>query len=169
MNDALRKSAGSTWERYKNKEGIKNFFQQAANSSMTPQQQALIMAMGIWEDGAKKLIGEKSLTNVTEDKHGQRAVGLMNWIPKSSGDTDTSYGSTLAEQLSYIQQSYFSDNPEHDRGRVNSGNLNSYRAALETLTGHQLSGNAGDPIGPIINKDLVECSGHYVGGALVPE
>lgn len=169
MNDALRKSAGSTWESYKNKEGITNFFQQAANSTMTPQQQALIMAMGIWEDGAKKLIGEKSLTNVTKDKNGQRAVGLMNWIPNSSGSTDTSYGSTLAEQLSYIQKSYFSDNPEHDRGRVNSSNLGSYRSALETLTGHQLSGNAGDPIGPIINKDLIEGSGHYVGGALVPE
>lgn len=169
MNDSLRSAAGSTWEKYKNKEGISNFFQQAANSSMTPQQQALIMAMGIWEDGARKLIGEKSLTKVTKDKNGQRAVGLMNWIPNSDGDTDTSFGSTLAEQLSYIQKGYFSENPEHDRGKVNGSNLNSYRNALETLAGHSLVGQAGDPIGPIINQDLVEGSGHYVGGALVPE
>jgi phage-related protein len=157
-----------TWDKYKDKEGIREYFTAAQQAGMSPAQQALIMATGIWEDNAKKLTGQKSLTKVTTDHNGQRAVGIMNWIPKSGGAESTEYGSTLAEQLNYISQAYFSQEPSRSRGRI-SNNLSGYANALKTLAGHEATGKVGDPIGPIIDRDLIEGSVHYVGGALVPE
>lgn len=157
-----------TWDKYKDKEGIREYFTAAQQAGMSPAQQALIMATGIWEDNAKKLTGQKSLTKVTTDHNGQRAVGIMNWIPKSGGTESTEYGSTLSEQLNYISQAYFSQEPSRSRGRI-SNNLSGYANALKTLAGHEATGNVGDPIGPIIDRDLIEGSVHYVGGALVPE
>lgn len=157
-----------TWDKYKDKEGIREYFTAAQQAGMSPAQQALIMATGIWEDNAKKLTGQKSLTKVTSDHNGQRAVGIMNWIPKSGGTESTEYGSTLAEQLNYISQAYFSQEPSRSRGRI-SNNLSGYANALKTLAGHEATGKVGDPIGPIIDRDLIEGSVHYVGGALVPE
>ena len=170
MNDVLRQYAGTTWNSYKNQEGIREYFEAAAQSGMTPTQRAMIMATGIWEDNAKKLTGKKDLTRITYDKNGQAAVGIMNWIPKSNtGGRDTSYGTTMAEQLSYIYNCYFAPNPTYSRGRIYESNLTGYRDALTTLAGHTPVGKAGDPIGPIMESDLVEGGVHYVGTALVPE
>ena len=47
-------------------------------------QTAMIATIGIFEDSAKKLTGEKSLTKVTQDYNGQYAFGLMNWIPSDA-------------------------------------------------------------------------------------
>lgn len=158
----------NTWNSYKDKDGIRNYFTAAQQAGMSPAQQALIMATGIWEDNAKKLTGQKSLTHVTVDKNGQRAVGIMNWIPKSSGSESTEYGSTLAEQLNYISQAYFGAEPTRRQGRITQ-NVTGYSNALAQLAGHAVQGKQGDPIGPIIDRDLIEGSGHYVGGSLVPE
>jgi hypothetical protein len=156
-----------TWKHYKDKQGINEYFAAARQAGMSPAQQALIMATGIWEDNAKKLTGQKSLTHVTQDVNGQRAFGIMNWIPKGGGTEAYEYGKTLSEQLNYISQAYFGANPTRRQGRITS-NISGYSNALAKLAGHPIVGKEGDPIGPIIDRDLIEGSGHYVGGALVP-
>ena len=132
----------------------------------------MIAAIGIHEDSAKKLTGEKSLTTVTQDVNGQTAFGIMNWIPDPQnqyvGATETKYGVTLAEQLPIMRQMYFDENPTHDRARIIDSNFNQYQEALSTVLGHSLLLSPGDPWGPVAEVDLPESMGHYVANALVP-
>lgn len=139
---------------------------------MTGAQEAMIAAIGIHEDSAKKLVGEKSITRVTQDYNGQTAFGIMNWIPDAAnryvGAEETKYGTTLAEQLPYVRQMYFDENPTHDRARVISANYDMYSPALQRILGHPSSVKPGEAWGPVAEADIAEAMAHYVANALVP-
>lgn len=158
----------SSWNAYKDKDGVREFIDYGFDAGMSPAGIATIMSTGIFEDSGKKIFGaSKSLTDVTYDYNGQQAVGIMNWA-----DIDVSkYGTTVPDQLNYIQRAYFSNTPEHERGKA----VDPYRAgyswgpAYEKLLGVKPSMAIGDPIGPRLNTDLIEGSSYFFGGALVPE
>lgn len=157
----------SAWDSYKDKDGVKEFINYAFQAGMSPAAVATMMSTGIWEDSGKKIFGaSKSLTDVTYDYNGQQAVGIMNWV-----DIDTSkYGSTVPEQLSYIQKAYFDPSPSHSRGYAVDPYRSDYNwgSAYETMIGKKPGMKNGDPIGPTLSKDLIEGSSYFYGGALVP-
>lgn len=163
---------GNAWDAYKNQSGMKSFFDAASRAGLTPAQTAAVAATGIWEDSAKKLKGEKSLTDVTYDYNGQAAVGVMNWIPNNIvNGKDTSYGTTLDEQLKHIHSEYFAENATHSRANI----MDPYRPGYswgdmyKSVTGRQNFGmNVGDKYGTRMNADLVEGMAHYTGSAVVP-
>ena len=163
---------GNVWDSYKNKAGMDSFFAAASRAGLSPAQTAAVVTTGIWEDSAKKLIGEKSLTDVTYDYTGQAAVGIMNWIPKNIvNGKDTSYGTTLDEQLKHIHSEYFAENATHPRANI----MDPYRPGYswgdtyKSVTSRQNFGmNVGDKYGTRMNSDLVEGMAHYTGSAVVP-
>lgn len=156
-----------------NKLSRSNFRSEAAKAGYTPAQMAAVIGMQAWEDGCRKLTGEKSLTSVTVDKNGQTAFGLMNWIPdpgnRYSGANETKYGTTLHEQLAKLRDMYFDHDATHSRADVESNNLKQYSDELTAVLGHSPKLSAGDRWGPYMDQDLMESMGHYVGSALVPE
>lgn len=164
---------GSFWgQTYADKFSKSDYHNQAQKAGLTGAQEAMIGAIGIHEDSAQKLVGEKSLTTVTQDGNGQTAFGIMNWIPDPQnqyvGATETKYGTTLAEQLPYMRQMYFDSNPTHDRARIVSDNYSKYSANLQQVLGHSLALKPGDAWGPLAESDIAEAMGHYVANALVP-
>lgn len=164
---------GSFWGPvYEQKFSNSDYHEQAQKAGLTGAQEAMIAAIGIHEDSAQKLVGEKSITRVTQDVNGQKAFGIMNWIPdeKNSyvGADETKYGTTLAEQLPYMRKMYFDESPTHDRARIIQSNFNQYESGLSTVLEHDPKLRPGDPWGPIAETDLPESMGHYVANALVP-
>ena len=164
---------GSFWSQtYVNKFERSDYHNQAQKAGLTGAQEAMIAAIGIHEDSAKKLTGEKSLTTVTQDGNGQTAFGIMNWIPDPQnqyvGATETKYGTTLAEQLPIMRKLYFDSNPEHSRARIVESNYGQYAGNLRSVLGHSLALKPGDAWGPLAEKDIAESMGHYVANALVP-
>ena len=164
---------GSFWgQTYADKFSKSDYHSQAQKAGLTGAQEAMIGAIGIHEDSAQKLVGEKSLTTVTQDGNGQTAFGIMNWIPDPPnqyvGATETKYGTTLAEQLPYMRQMYFDSNPTHDRARIISSNYSKYSGNLQQVLGHSLALKPGDAWGPLAETDIAEAMGHYVANALVP-
>lgn len=162
----------NAWDLYKNKAGMDSFFTASSRAGLSPAQTAAVVTTGIWEDSAKKLTGEKSLTDVTYDYNGQAAVGVMNWIPNNIvNGKDTSYGTTLDEQLKHIHGEYFAENATHSRANI----MDPYRSGYnygdmyKSVTGRTgFNMNVGDKYGPRMNSDLVEGMTHYTGSAVVP-
>ena len=144
------------------------FVKQGLEAGLSPAEIATIFATGLWEDSCKKLFGTKSLSEVTYDKNGQAAVGLLNFV-----DTGriSDYGFTIPAQLKYIRDTYFGDRPEHSRGYA----VDPYNAeypwgrTFEYYAGKTPSLSVGSPIGPRINSDLIEGASYFVGGAVVPD
>ena len=160
--------AYDAWTPYEDKLSSSGYWEKAAKAGMTAGQQAMMAAIGIHEDSAQKLVGEKSLTRITYDKNGQAAVGLMNWIPKNpSGGEDTSFGTTLEEQLKNVVKWYMSSNPEHERARI--VNFDHYSLAMKNAMGYEPKLKQGDLWGQYADTDVVESMGHFVGNALIPE
>ena len=164
--------SGSFWgDIYANKIGNSDYHNQAQKTGLTGAQEAMIAAIAIHEDGAQKIVGEKSLTKVTADYNGQTAFGIMNWIPDPQnryvGATETKYGTTLAEQLAAIREMYFDKNPTHERARI--VNYDQYASSMQTALGHAPTIKQGDAWGPLAETDIAESMGHYVANALVPE
>jgi murein DD-endopeptidase MepM/ murein hydrolase activator NlpD len=156
----------SAWDAYKDNDGVKPFITNAETVGMSPAQIATIMSTGIWEDSGQKIFGNKSLTEVVTDGNGQVAKGIMNWV-----DTSVDYGSTLGDQLRYIEDAYFSSNPSHERGRAVDAYRSGYSwgTVFERLMGYKPDNvSVGDPLGPAIDKELIEGSSYFYGGALVP-
>lgn len=157
---------------YEQKFAGSKYHEEATKAGLTGAQEAMIAAIGIHEDGAKKLVGEKSLTKVTADYNGQTAFGIMNWIPDSPnryvGAEETKYGSTLAEQLPIMRKMYFDKEPSHDRARIIQSNFNQYSTGIQTALGHAPKLKPGDAWGPLAETDLPESMGHYVANALIP-
>ena len=159
-------SAASGWNGYKNRSELPLFMTTAQNAGLTPAQTASILSLGIWEDSAKKLFGQKSLTDVTYDSNGQQAVGIMNWVDRS-----IDYGDTVGEQLEYIKNAYLTDDPTHYRGYVcNDGYNNNYAWGIpfENVTGRKPSLKTGDLYSDLMEHDIVEGSAQFYGNALVP-
>lgn len=162
-------NAEDFWSPYESELSSSGYWEKAASAGLTAGQRAMIAAIGIHEDSAKKLTGKKSLTAITYDRRGQAAVGLMNWIPQNpSGGEDTSFGTTLEEQLKTVVDWYMSSNPKHSRARIME-NFNSYEHAMKTAMGYDPKLKIGDLWGQYADTDVVESMGHYVGNALIPE
>lgn len=153
---------------YRNDSNAIPFVKKALSVGLSPAQVATIFATGLWEDSCKKLFGKKSLTDVTYDYNGQAAVGLLNFVDVNRV---REYGSTIEDQLRYIKDTYFAENPYHSRGRA----LDAFRSDYPWGRGYQYWLNSkpslaeGTPIGPEINKNLLQGSSYFVGGAVVPE
>jgi hypothetical protein len=129
--------------------------------------------MAVWEDNMDKITGDKSITKVTQDKYGQYAFGLMNWIPsdanKRLGANETMYGSTLAEQLPYMRDAYFAEDATHPRAKIVDPNYtDSYDAITKAIGKDKLALKVSDYWGPYADEDIAESMGHYVANALVP-
>ena len=149
------------------------YHEEAEKAGLTPAQEAMIAGMAVWEDNMDKITGDKSITKVTQDKYGQYAFGLMNWIPsdanKSLGANETMYGSTLAEQLPYMRDAYFAEDATHSRAKIVDPNYtDSYDAISEAIGKDKLALNVSDYWGPYAEEDIAESMGHYVANALVP-
>ena len=153
---------------YRNDAAAIPFVKKGLSVGLSPAQIATIFATGLWEDSCRKLFGTKSLTDVTYDYNGQAAVGLLNFVDV---DRVREYGSTIEDQLRYIKDTYFAENPVHSRGLA----LDAYRSDYPWGRGYQYWLNSrpnlatGTPIGPEINKNLLMGSSYFVGGAVVPE
>ena len=157
---------------YEQKFSNSDYHNQAVKTGLTAGQEAMIAAIGIHEDSAQKLVGEKSLTKVTADYNGQTAFGIMNWIPDPQhryvGAEETKYGSTLGEQLPFIKRMYFDKQPTHERARILSSNYSQYASNLQSALGHAPALKPGDAWGPLAETDIAESMGHYVANALIP-
>ena len=165
-------AASPQWKYYPDKLTKGGYWDAAKRAGFTTAQTAMVAAIGIHENGAKKLTGEESLTRVVWDNIGkQYAFGLMNWIPDAknsrSGANETKFGTTLADQLKYIRDSYFSPTSSYDRAK--NINFNRYYGnAMKEALGYAPHLGQGDRWGPYAETDLAESMGHYVGNALVP-
>lgn len=144
------------------------FIQKGANAGMTPAEIATVASMGIWEDGAQKFFGEKSLTATTHDGSGQRAEGIMNWVEKGVA------GNTLEDQLKYVKNRYWRMTPMS--GKESSGTYREsskrdggedvFRKMTGRANGFRL--NVGDRYADMLNTDLIEGSTYYYQGDLAP-
>lgn len=164
---------GDAWPSHVNDTGVSTFMKTAFEAGLTGPEVAAISSMGIWEDGGRKLWGDKSLINVTHDKYGQQATGIMNWV-----DTSINYGDTIEKQLQYVQRTYFDENSDDWRALVrhvtdpkgknwDAEDLAAYKEATGR-SGWDL--DWGERYGPLMNSDdLIEGSEHWYRGALVPE
>lgn len=165
-------AASPQWKYYPDKLTKGGYWDAAKRAGFTTAQTAMVAAIGIHENGAKKLTGEESLTRVVWDNIGkQYAFGLMNWIPDAknsrSGANETKFGTTLADQLKYIRDAYFSPTSTYDRAK--NVNFNRYYGnAMKEALGYAPHLGQGDRWGPYAETDLAESMGHYVGNALVP-
>lgn len=162
----------SLWSSLGNKLTASDYHEQAMAAGITPGEEAYIAGVGMVEDGALKLIGQKSLTKVVHDTDSHPyAFGISNWTPsagKVAGDDEYMYGSTVKEQIERgFAPNYFGDNPSKPRARITS-NIDGYRSALEQVLGYPLALNQGDLWGNYLDTDLAEATGHGVGNAVVP-
>lgn len=153
---------------YKNDSNAIPFVQTALGAGLTPAEVATVFATGLWEDACKKLFGTKSLTDVTYDKNGQAAVGILNF---ADIDAIEKYGFTVPDQLKYIKDAYFANSPMHSRGYAVDPDNPEYPWGknYRYFVGTDPTLAKGSPIGPKINSDLVEGSSFFVGGAVVPD
>lgn len=138
----------------------------AKSVGYTAPETALVLTMQIHEDGAEKLTGKKPLTYIVSDKVGQKAYGLMNWIPPKNGTFPA--GHTLSEQLRYIKSKYFDANADHEWATIHKSNWQQSKAAAEKAMGHAYVLQPGQKYGTYLSTDLVEGTMHYVANALQP-
>lgn len=159
----------SAWNAYKNKKGVDEFMRTAISAGLTPAQIATITATGIFEDSGQKIFNNaKSLTAVTYDYNGQRAVGIMN----SLSNDILSYGGTVGDQLRWIKDAYFQQPYlKGDYATVRHNQFDSADiAAYNQATGRNgFKANWGEYYAPYMEQDLIEGSEHYFRGSLVPE
>ena len=161
--------SGNTWDVYAKKYADEwpAFIQKGAAAGMTPAEIATIISTGIWEDGAKKLVGTKSLTATTYDGSGQRAEGIMNWVESGVA------ANSVEEQLKYIKDRYWRMTPMD--GKTTSG---TYRNDIVKKGGESVfketTGRAGFTLSPgdryadKLNTDLIEGSTYFYQGDLQP-
>ena len=158
----------SYWAPYSKMDDSVTFVKSGFDAGLTPAEVAAVFSAGIHEDSAQKLFGTKSLTDVTYDKYGQAAVGILNF---ADIDAVAKYGFTVPDQLKYMKDAYFVDSPSHSRGKT----LDPYRSdypwgrTYEYYTSSKPSTADGTPIGPLLNKDLIEGMSYWTGGAIVPD
>ena len=162
-------AAISNWcSAYSGNEQAIPFVKSGFEAGLSPAEVASVFSAGIIEDSAKKLFGTKSLTDVTYDKNGQAAVGILNF---ADIDKVAEYGFTVPDQLKYIRDAYFADEPSHSRGKT----MDPYRSdypwgrTYEYYASSKPDAANGVPIGPIINKDLIQGMAYWTGGAIVPD
>ena len=162
-------AAISSWcSAYSGNEQAIPFVKSGFEAGLSPAEVASVFSAGIIEDSAKKLFGTKSLSDVTYDKNGQAAVGILNF---ADIDKVAEYGFTVPDQLKYIRDAYFTDEPSHSRGKT----MDPYRSdypwgrTYEYYTSSKPDAANGVPIGPIINKDLIQGMAYWTGGAIVPD
>lgn len=158
---------GDFWPNYKDQPGAREFIETAFKAGLTGPEIATITSMGIHEDSARKLWGDKSLLAVTHDKNGQAAVGLMNFQ-----DVNGDYGDTVEKQLQYIQKAYFAPDAWHERAKVvrNGYEAQDLEAYIQATGRQGWVLDFGERYGDYMNNtDLIEGSEHYYRGALVPE
>ena len=171
MTDLMKQKSAWTAERA-NRLKASKYHEEAEKAGITPAQEAMIAGMAVWEDNMDKITGDKSITKVTQDKYGQYAFGLMNWIPsdanKKLGANETMYGSTLAEQLPYMRDAYFAEDATHSRAKIVDPNFTDSKSAISTAIGKDLKLHVSDYWGPYAEEDIAESMGHYVANALVP-
>ena len=165
-------AASNQWKYYPDKLTKGGYWNAAKQIGYTPAQTAMVAAIGIHENGAKKLTGEESVTQVVWDPIGkQYAFGIMNWIPDAknshSGAHETKYGSTINDQLKFIRQAYLVPNATEERATI--VNFNRYYGnAMKEALGYAPKLGQGDKWGPLAETDIAEAMGHFVGNALVP-
>ena len=140
------------------------YHEQAVAAGLTPAQEAYIAAVGLVENGGKRLTGD-DVTLVVN-----RHFGVSNWKTNlADGEHDTRYGTTLAEQIQHgFIRNYFADNPEHERAWI-TNNINDYGPALEKVLGYSMQQGVGERWAPYLEEDLLEGTGHGVGNAVVPD
>lgn len=162
-------AAISSWcSAYSGNEQAIPFVKSGFEAGLSPAEVASVFSAGIIEDSAKKLFGTKSLTDVTYDKNGQAAVGILNF---ADIDKVAEYGFTVPDQLKYIRDAYFADEPSHSRGKT----MDPYRSdypwgrTYEYYTSSKPDAANGVPIGPIINKDLIQGMAYWTGTGIVPD
>lgn len=162
-------AAISSWcSAYSGNEQAIPFVKSGFEAGLSPAEVASVFSAGIIEDSAKKLFGTKSLSDVTYDKNGQAAVGILNF---ADIDKVAEYGFTVPDQLKYIRDAYFADEPSHSRGKT----MDPYRSdypwgrTYEYYTSSKPDASNGVPIGPIINKDLIQGMAYWTGGGIVPD
>ena len=162
-------AAISSWcSAYSGNEQAIPFVKSGFEAGLSPAEVASVFSAGIIEDSAKKLFGTKSLSDVTYDKNGQAAVGILNF---ADIDKVAEYGFTVPDQLKYIRDAYFADEPSHSRGKT----MDPYRSdypwgrTYEYYTSSKPDAANGVPIGPIINKDLIQGMAYWTGGGIVPD
>ena len=156
----------SAWGHYSGNAGVPVFINAGKSAGMSPAEIATLMSTGIWEDSGQKIFGLKSLDGTTYDYNGQAAKGIMNWV-----DQNVNYGSTVADQLKYIHNTYFDANSSDWRAKVrNTGFEAQDLAAFRGATGRAgFTLQTGDRYGPYTNQDLIEGSAFFFMDALVPE
>lgn len=158
------------WDVYQQRYADKwpSIIQDAYKNSLTPAEIATILSTSIWEDGAEKIVGIKSLTNTTYDGKGQRADGIMNWV-----STDDK-GDTVSEQMNYMKRRYFMDTPmdgfEYNGKYRKTNEYDKDIQAFKEMTGRSGYALALDSrYGPNLNTDLVEGSSHFYQLDLAPD
>ena len=158
------------WDVYQQRYADKwpSIIQDAYKNSLTPAEIATILSTSIWEDGAEKIVGIKSLTNTTYDGKGQRADGIMNWV-----STDDK-GDTVSEQMNYMKRRYFMDTPmdgfEYNGKYRKTNEYDKDIQAFKEMTGRSGYTLALDSrYGPNLNTDLVEGSSHFYQLDLAPD
>ena len=164
-------SASNEWQYYPNKLTKGGYWDAAKKAGYTTAQTAMVAAIGIHENGAKKLTGEESVTKVAWDDIGkQYAFGIMNWIPDAAnsrvGADETKYGKTMADQLNFIRKAYLMKGATEERAKI--VNFNRYGPAMQEALGYAPKLGQGDYWGPYAETDIAEAMGHFVGNALVP-
>lgn len=153
---------GNNWDSYKNKTGMNKAIKAGFDAGMSGGELATVLSTAIWEDGAQKILGQKSLTNVTYDRNGQQAAGLMNWV-----DVDIAKNNpTLKDQLNFIHKTYFTKDTKDNRALVRTDDWGA--SAYKSATGKQFKLKGGDRYGPYIDTDPIEGSEQYFRKALVP-
>jgi hypothetical protein len=164
-------AASPQWKYYPDKLTKGGYWDAAKKAGYTTAQTAMVAAIGIHENGAKKLTGEESVTKVAWDDIGkQYAFGIMNWIPDAAnsrvGADETKYGRTMADQLNFIRKAYLMKGATEERAKI--VNFNRYGPAMKEALGYAPKLGQGDYWGPYAETDIAEAMGHFVGNALVP-
>ena len=157
------------WSTYQSRYADKwpSVIQDGFSGGLTAAELATILSTSIWEDGAQKVVGLKSLTNTTYDGSGQRADGIMNWV-----STDDK-GSTVAEQMAYIKKRYFNAEPMSNHPSNGSKYKSKYdsqnEAAFKEMSGRSgYTVAEGERYAAKLNSDLLEGSSIFTQWDLAP-
>ena len=165
-------SGVNTFNKYYASKNFDNYFAGATAAGIVPEAQAQLIGMQIWEDGARKYTGEKSLTRIVSDNDGQLAYGIMNWIPPkgmSVGQDCHEHGDTLADQLKYVKKAYYSGSASTSQwAQLKDKNYNASKAMGAKILGHDFKLQPGQYWGDYVNQDLLETSIHFVTHPLQP-
>ena len=154
-----------------------DFHQQAVNAGLSPAEESYVAAIGMMENGAQKITGEKSITLVGRDALGSKNTGqeihdfgINNWRSyQAVGTHDYTYGHQLYEQLIHgFKNNYFGENPTGDKRLYSKvRNYDVYSSFLPGVIGHPLHLKKGDSWGQYLNTDLAEATGFGYGSACI--